>query len=188
MPDTDQWPFMPAKYFTRVTGTRKVRLVVIHSMESQEKGDTAENVARYFQNIPRPASAHLCVDADSIVQCVRDNDVAFAAPGVNRDGIHIELAGYSKQTEAEWLDPYGVLMLDKAANAAAQYCLKFDLPVAHLSLQELKDGKRGIIGHWDATQTYKPNAGHTDPGQNFPWAFFIKRVGEHHARLQPKKG
>lgn len=184
--ETEKWPFIPARWFTKVDGVRKVRLIVIHCMESAETNRTAENVGAYLQTVTRPASAHIGVDSNSIVQYVKDNNVAYGAPGVNKDGIHIELAGYAKQTTPEWLDPYGVLMIEKGANAAAQYCLKYDIPAVRLSLKDLKSGKKGIIGHWDATQTYKPNAGHTDPGTNFPWEWFLSRVNEHLKRLGPK--
>ncbi len=120
--ETDRFPVMKARFFRDVTAKRSVRVVVIHSMEAPEKGETAENVARFFQNTERQASAHLCIDNNSIVQCVFDNDIAFAAPGVNSDGIQLELAGFAKQTREQWLDPYGVLLLENAANATAQYC------------------------------------------------------------------
>lgn len=183
--ETDHFPVVKAKFFKEVPGKRNVRLVVMHSMEAPEKGNTAENVARFFQNPRDPkgnpvrASAHLCVDSDSIVQCVMDNNVAFAAPGVNNDGIHIEQAGFARQTRAEWLDPYGILMLNLSANVAAQYCLKYNIPVKHLSNAELKAGEKGIIGHSQATAIYKPNNGHTDPGTGFPWDSFMERVQFH---------
>lgn len=177
--EMDKWPFIPAKWQGKTDGRRKVRIVVIHSMESPEKGDTAESVGKWFQDAPRPASAHVGVDNDSTVQYVKDSNVAYGAPGVNHDGIHIELAGKSAQSKEEWLDPYGLKMLDRAADACAQFCLKYDIPVLHLGTNDLKAGRRGIISHWDATQVYKPNAGHTDPGPNFPWDFFLQRVRAH---------
>lgn len=188
MPETDSWPFIPAKWFTHVTGKRKVRVIVMHVMESPEGTNTAENVGHYLQTIQRPASAHIGVDSDSIVQYVHDNDVAYGAPGVNRDGIHVEMAGKASQTADEWQDAYDILMLDRAADAVAQYCAKYLIPAEHLSLADLKAGKKGIIGHWDATQVYKPNAGHTDPGLNFPYQFFIDRVRSHIAGRTIQKG
>jgi N-acetyl-anhydromuramyl-L-alanine amidase AmpD len=190
--ETDHFPVIKAKFFKEIPQKRNVRVIVMHSMESAEKGDTAENVARFFQNPkdkkgnPVKVSAHLCVDNNSIVQCVMDNNVAFSAPGVNNDGIHIEQAGFAKQTKTEWLDPFGVLMLDLSANAAAQYCLKYNIPVKHLSNEELKAGEKGIIGHVQATAVFKPNNGHTDPGSGFPWDHFIERV-QHHFDERLKK-
>lgn len=178
--ETDRFPVVKARFFRAVPGRRAVRVIVIHSMEAPEKGETAENVARFFQNTQNPASAHLCIDNNSIVQSVLDNDVAFAAPGVNSDGIQLELAGFAKQARQEWLDPYGVLLLENAANATAQYCLKYDIPVRHLTDDELRDGKKGIIGHVQASRVYKKST-HTDPGEGFPWDHFLDRVRHHHA-------
>lgn len=187
MPQTQtSWPFIPAKWRTIVPLKRTIRVIVIHCMEAPEKGQTAENVGRYFQRGEARASAHIGVDADSVVRYVADNDVAWAAPGVNNDGIHIELAGLSSQTAEDWQDRFSTLMLERAADVVAGYCLKYDIPVDHLSSQELKDRKKGIIGHRDATAVYKPNAGHSDPGPFFPWIFFLARVKFYVAvRLKP---
>jgi N-acetyl-anhydromuramyl-L-alanine amidase AmpD len=177
--ETDNFPFVKAKVFKEVAGKRKVRLIVIHSMEAAETDETAENVARFFQNPSSPASAHLCIDNNSIVQCVLDNNIAAAAPGANQDGIHLELTGFAKQTEAEWLDAFGVLLLNKAAEAAAQYCLKYDIPVKRLTNDELKDGQtKGIVSHSQVSEVFKKST-HTDPGAGFPWQFFLQRVEQH---------
>jgi N-acetyl-anhydromuramyl-L-alanine amidase AmpD len=186
--ETDRFPVIRAKFFGDVKDKRQVRVIVMHSMEAPEKGNTAENVARFFQNPGNQVSAHLCVDSDSIVQCVFDNDVAFAAPGANRDGIQIELAGFARQTRAEWLDAFGVLMLNNAANAAAQYCLKYNIPVRHLTDAELKDGvSRGIVGHSQVSKVFKKSS-HTDPGTGFPWDHFLERVAVHHAERVKRFG
>lgn len=178
--ETDKWPFLIAKYFTKNKGLREVRVVVIHSMESLEKGDTAESTAHHFQTTEKKKSAHICVDNNSIVQCVLDNDIAYAAPGANHDGIQIELAGYAKQTEADWLDPYSSLVLDKAANATAQYCLKYSIPIQRLSNAKLKDGKtKGIVSHAQVSKVFELST-HTDPGEGFPWVLFLDRVKSHY--------
>ena len=179
--ETDKFPFVKARFFTPSTAKRAVRLIVIHSMEAPEKGETAENVANFFHTTDRKASAHLCIDNNSIVQCVLDNDVAFAAPGANSDGVHIELAGFAKQTEAEWLDAFGILLLEQAANAAAQYALKFDIPIRRLTNAELAaKSNRGFVSHSQVSEVFK-KSDHADPGKGFPWEFFLERVRHHHA-------
>src|SRR3954454_6387676 len=87
-----------------VATDRPFDLVVIHSMEAPEKGETAEDVGHFFEKPSTRASAHYCVDNNSIVQCVQERDVAWAAPGANHDGVQIEHAGYARQTLREWED------------------------------------------------------------------------------------
>ncbi|MCY1535779.1 hypothetical protein D9M68_711990 [compost metagenome] len=104
--------------------------------------------------------------------------MAWAAPGANSDGIHLELAGYAKQDKNEWLDAYSVLVLENAANAAAQYCLKYSIPVRRLTNAQLKDkSNRGIVSHAQVTEVFKKGS-HTDPGKGFPWDHFLARVQE----------
>jgi len=182
--ELDSFPFVQARHFRANGGHRAVRLIVIHSMEAPEKGDTAEKVARFFQTSDRPASAHLCIDNDSVVRCVRDDDVAFAAPGANADGVHLELAGFARQTETEWLDPFGVLMLERAADVAAQHCLKYDIPARRLTNAELADASaKGIVSHAQVSETFK-KSDHTDPGSGFPWQFFLERIARNQAARQ----
>lgn len=183
MIDTDLWPVVKARWFTKWaspgSGRRPVRVIVMHDMEAPEKGETAENVARYFATTDTKASSHICVDNNTIVQCVKDNDIAYAAPGCNSDGIQIELAGYGRQTRAEWLDPYSLALIDLGANATAQYCLKYDIPPRQLTNTLLLAGARGIIGHYQASAVYK-KSNHTDPGANFPWEHFMELVNVYH--------
>lgn len=171
-----KWPFVQAKWYTPVDPARprKIRLIVIHDMEFYEKGDSAEVIANDFATRPASskASAHICVDNNSIIQCVRDRDVAYAAPGANSDGIHIELAGYGKQTAAEWLDFYGIALLALASDAVAQYAVKYEIPIRHLTNAQLSAGMKGIVGHYQVSQVYK-KSDHEDPGVGFPWQYFL---------------
>ena len=41
MYETDKWPFVKARYFTKSNARRDVRVVVVHSIEAPEKGNTA---------------------------------------------------------------------------------------------------------------------------------------------------
>lgn len=182
--ETEDWPYMPAKWQGASNPKRGVWWIVIHCMEWAEKPSTAEDCGLWFQICPNPASSHLGIDSDSTVQYVKDSCVAFAAPGANRHGIHIEHAGKSDQNKVQWLDPYGVLMLERSADACAQYCLKYDIPARRVEAKDLKAGHKGICGHWDATKAFPPNNGHTDPGPDFPWDFYLERVRFHVARLK----
>lgn len=182
---TEKWPYVPAKWQKHVGPRRDIRLIIIHDMEARELTSTAENVADWFSVTSRPASAHLCIDSDSIIRCVEDNNIAFAAPGANNDGLHIELAGYATQDGLQWLDPYGVLMLDKAAKATAQWCVQYQIPTVFLTSVEVAAGRKGITGHAQVSMAYK-KSDHTDPGEHFPWQWFIGRTKEHYDRLRLK--
>jgi N-acetyl-anhydromuramyl-L-alanine amidase AmpD len=175
--ETDIWPFLRARWFTPVPKEypRRVRVIVIHDMEAPEKTGTAMNVAKYFATTDTKASAHICVDNTAIIQCVHDRDVAWAAPGCNNDGIQIELAGYGSQARADWLDDYSRAVLQRGANAAAQYCCKYDIPPVHLTNDQLSAGQRGLVGHVQVSQVYK-RSNHTDPGPNFLWTEFMNMV------------
>jgi N-acetyl-anhydromuramyl-L-alanine amidase AmpD len=174
--ETDNWPYLEAKFH----GPKRdgsVRLIVIHTPEWPESDSGAEAVARYFHLMPdnRKVSCHITVDNNSIVQCVKDSYVAWAAPGANHDGIQIEMTGYANQTPAQWLDKFSIMALALTADAAAQYCLKYMLPPSHLTNEQLRAGLRGIVGHDQVTAVYH-ESDHRDPGPNFPWMRFMGNV------------
>lgn len=164
-----------------------IRLVVIHDMEAPEGPHTAENVAAWFSRLPasQKASAHVCVDNNSTVRCVDDSDRAWHAPGANSDGLGLEIAGYARQTRAEWLDAYSKAALEQAAAVTADWCTRYGIPVRRLSVSELTAGKKGIVGHHDVSAAYH-QTDHTDPGPNFPWDHFLDRVNAHMGTTPPK--
>ena len=87
------------------TAGAELAVIVIHSMEASERLETAENVARWFAQKKARASAHVCIDTNSIVTCVAEHDTAWHALGLQRASYGIEHAGYARQTPREWLDP-----------------------------------------------------------------------------------
>lgn len=176
MLDLDALPYVEAVNFTRLT-TRPIDLVVIHDMEYPERLDAAEAVANWFggPNAPR-ASAHLCIDADSVVLCVPLESVAWHAPGANHNGVGLEHAGYARQSREEWLDEYGRAMLELSAMATAALLDRYDIPLQRVTVDELKaGGARGITSHGDVSLAFRKST-HTDPGKHFPWDVYLELV------------
>lgn len=172
--ETEAWPYLEAK-FHGPKRTNDVRLLVVHTPEWPESSSGAEAVAKYFHDMPdgRKASCHITVDSDSIVQCVKDSFVAWAAPGANHDGWQMELTGFANQTKAQWRDKFSLAALALAADAGAQVLLKYGLPPRLLTLAEVKDGvTKGVCGHDLVTQAFH-QSDHMDPGPNFPWKRFM---------------
>lgn len=170
----------------RVTRGRKVRVIVMHLAITPETPNAAESVARYFSRRGVKASAHYCVDNNSIVRCVADKDVAWAAPGANHDGIQIELSG-KLQSAAQWRDSYSMAMLDRAARLVAQLCAVHNIPVTHLSDSQLRAGAKGIIDHHAATRVYRRST-HTDCGRDFPWGHFMGLVARYSGQESKPSG
>lgn len=176
-------PFVPARGYTPVR-SRAIDVIVIHTIEAPEGPQTAEGCARYFQTTSRQVSAHYCIDADSIVQCVREHDVAWCAPGANHDGIHLEHAGYARQTARQWRDDYSRRMLERSAELAAGIARRYRIPVKWLTPAALLAGKRGFTSHNNVSVAFK-RSDHWDPGPGFPEERYLAsvaaRLGGHDA-------
>lgn len=174
--------FVPAANF-RKSDNRQIRLVVLHSTESPEKPGKARDVALWFAGPSSPAaSAHYVVDAGNTVQCVEERDMAWAAPGANHDGIHVEMVGYARQTAEDWADTYSAAMLERAATLAAFICHDYGLPARALGSDDLLAGAKGITTHAAVTAAYRRST-HTDPGPAFPLQLFVQRVAD----LMPRR-
>jgi N-acetyl-anhydromuramyl-L-alanine amidase AmpD len=171
-------PFVQARNFTRGRQAQ-IDVLVIHTMESPEKPNTAEDVAHWFAGSSAPqASAHYCIDGNSVVQCVHDTDVAWHAPGANHNGLGFEHAGKAAQTAHDWSDDYSLKCLDLSAELVAQKCREHDIPVVWLHPADLQAGKRGITGHVQVSQAFK-KSDHSDPGLAFPVQAYLARVKKH---------
>lgn len=181
--DPNAIAFVQAKYFgaTPAGQTRTIRNLVLHDAECAENFHAARSVAAWFQNPvdengrPLKVSAHYTADDVEIIQCVRDVDVAFAAPPLNDTGLHLELAGYARQSAAEWDDPYSRSMLSLVAAWAADKCNVYGLPIAFVDAEGLRRGEPGITTHAAVSKAFGQST-HTDPGPDFPMDAFLARV------------
>lgn len=166
---------IPSPNRTKVDGKRSIDLLVLHTMEAPEKPNTAEAVGHYFQSGSVKASSHYGFDSDSTCRYVQENDVAWAAPGANHDGIQFEFAGYSAQSAKDWDDDYSKAMLDRSVEIAAAIVKKYWIPVVFLRAPALAVQKRGITTHRQVSDAFHLS-NHTDPGGNFPIDAYLSKI------------
>lgn len=177
-------PYLEAANWSRDFPPVKKRLIVLHCMEYAKKPDSAEWCARYFAGLEGPApqaSAHACVDSDSIVQCVPWDRVAWHAPGANRFGIGVEHSGYRRQSLSEWQDPYSTMMLDLSSWLVGELCTRNVIPIDFLDADELRaagENAKGITTHWEVTKAFG-KSDHTDPGPSFPMGNYLRLVSKY---------
>jgi peptidoglycan hydrolase-like protein with peptidoglycan-binding domain len=162
--------FIQARNYTRGR-IKSLRLIVWHDMEAPENATTAEAVAAYFAGPNAPqASAHVCVDNDSAVDCVNASDTAWHAPGANADGYGIELAGYARQSAAEWQDAYSLQAIRNACGHVAPLMKAHGIPARWLTDDELRGGVvKGMTTHAQVSRVFRLSD-HSDPGPGFPMA------------------
>jgi N-acetyl-anhydromuramyl-L-alanine amidase AmpD len=166
--------FLQARHF-RPGPRARVDLVVIHSAEIAESFTGAEALMRACATQDRVASWHYAVDANSVTQSVREEDIAFHAPGANNNGVGIELTGRAAQSAAGWDDDFSRNTLELAAGLSAQICARWAIPVQFIDAAGLLAGQRGITTHRMVSQAFKKST-HTDPGPNFPMGRFLELV------------
>lgn len=172
--------FVESPNMTRAA-ERVIDVVVIHTMEIAERRDAAELCAEWFASPAARVSAHYCVDANSIVQCVREENIAWHARGGNTHSIGVELAGLAGQGPKDWEDEYSSAVLERAADLVGEVCDRHRVPVRWLGPRDLADGRRGITGHVDVSQAFG-KSDHWDPGPGFPRERFLARVRGAQAR------
>lgn len=165
--------FIEAKHYVRAAVRANPRLIVIHCAETNESGMTARAIAQWFATMPDApkASAHYCVDADTVIQCVPERSIAYHARGgdTNLCAIGIELAGRSRQTREQWLDDYGRRMLRRCRDLLLDISERRSIPLVLVSEVQLRAHiARGITTHAMITKAWQVMGGHVDPGPHFP--------------------
>ncbi len=154
----------------------RIRLIVLHSTE----GRTAESAARYFASPERTGSAHFIVDRDHCFRVLPPTVVAWAAPGANSDGLHIEQAGFAAWSRDEWLAS-GVI--DRAAYRVAFWAHRLGIPLRWLTDAQLQGGRaRGLTTHAQVTRCFPgPHRDHWDPGPGYPRDQLARRARQFEA-------
>jgi hypothetical protein len=158
------------------SGTRDlddIRLIVLHDEEST----SAEGAARWFANPDSSGSAHLCVDDQVCFRTLNNDEIPWAAQGANRQGFHIEQAGYARWSAVVWMNHYRTLQ--RAAYKTAQHCRAFGIPPIFRTAPALKQGYPGVTTHAECTKAFGGN--HTDPGLFWPRRYFMRQVRKYYA-------
>ena len=180
--ETETWRYIEAAHYG-VKRTGPVRGEVWHTPEAPEGQDTAIGVARYFASGNTRGSTHTCVDGgtdgDNVIQCVYDSFVCHGAPGANHDFLHCEIAGYAGQSAAQWRDDYSLRAIEHAGDVTAQHALKYGFPIRRLTVDQLRQGYKGIVDH-NAVRIAWRLTTHTDVGAHFPWDLALEATHRRH--------
>lgn len=159
-----------------------VELIVVHSTE----GETAEGAAVWFQNPASAGSAHKIVDEEICFKTLPDRKVAWAAPGANHNGLHLEFAARAGWKRWNWLRRRQRRMLRRGAWKAAGWAIRHEIPRRRLNVDELRAGQRGFCGHVEVSRAFGRST-HWDPGPNFPWRFFMRKVRRYAKRREARR-
>lgn len=149
--------------------------IVIHSTEGSETPTAAEDGNAYDARRTDGTSTHVFIDRDSVITEVRSTDRAHAARAVaNNRGYQVELCGRAAQTALQWKDAGSGPGLELAAKHVAYVCREYNIPPRWVTQADVNARRPGLMTH--AMVTKWLDGTHTDPGPNFPFAWFAGRV------------
>ncbi|MBI4574910.1 MAG: N-acetylmuramoyl-L-alanine amidase [Planctomycetes bacterium] len=149
-PAVDFQPAYSGNYSPR--SGRTIRRVVMHTIE----GPLSSGVNTFDSRLPpgEARSAHYLVGFDgTIIQMVRDKDVAWHAVGHNAETIGIEHEGYSRR------DGWTEAQLRASAGLVHWLSLEYGFPV----------DRNHVVSHEELDPRNRD-----DPGPHFPWDYYLK--------------
>lgn len=163
--------------YTEGPRSHAIDLIVIHTAECQELPSVAKRIASWFKTQPS-ASAHWVIDNKDVVPVIATKDIAWHSGhwDTNARSLGYELSGKASQSTKDWSDAYSLAVLNNTAKKVAADCKAYNIPVVNLNTAKLAKGGSGIVGHNQVSKAFSVTGGHTDPGDNFPWAAFIALV------------
>ena len=159
---------------------------VIHSTEGPMSRGNARSLAgpNWFGGPQAGTSAHDIFDPGEGVKMVPDNHIAWhVGPGGNGFTRGSEHCAYTRYTTEQWLSPDGQEMLDRSARYNAAAAHRDGVLPRWLSLTQLQNREPGFCTHNDIRLAFGGTT-HSDPGPNFPYAWYMQRVQMYYDGLQ----
>jgi hypothetical protein len=154
-------------YPTRTTGVAGIRVIGIHTAESDPSPASAENVARWQRDAAQqPSSYHRMVDSDSTVLTLPDEAVAFQIGAFNTPCISLSFA--TKASMWGRFPAWDAQAINRAAEVAAEWCRRYHIPLVWLSRSQALGGASGFVRH----SVMDPDR-RGDPGDKFPAGQFF---------------
>lgn len=156
----------------------EINYVVIHDIEGA--GRSAVNT---FRGANTETSAHYVVDKNGkSVQVVREQDIANHAfhSVFNAYAIGIEHAGFAAQ------DGYTDAEYDESARLVASIVTRYHIPIDRqhiLGHHQVPKKDTDIAACAEDARTCGGKGGHADPGPNWDWASYMKRIEKKAAAL-----
>jgi hypothetical protein len=147
-------------------------LIVIHSLEAPSRRGLAWDLSGGWLKTAG-VSPHAMTDPGETVETCPENVVGWHCGNGNQYGIGLEVVGYAAYTLDQWTtgDQWAALRLD--AKRCAEAATRHNIPLRWLSLNQIRNGERGVCTHADITLT-RGGTTHTDPGRGFPFDAFMR--------------
>ena len=149
-------------------------LIVVHSLEAPARRGLAWDLANGWLQTA-PVSPHAVTDPTETVDTCSESIVGWQCGNGNQVSIGLEVTGYAAWNFEQWTtgDAFAAVRLD--AKRAAEAAKRHGIPLRWLSLQQIRNGESGFCFHADISATLGGTS-HTDPGQGFPAAIFMRMV------------
>ena len=105
--------FIQAKNYKKAN-RNEIKLIILHFDKSIEL-----------------SSVHFYVNDLNIIQCVKEEDIAYHSEYLDDFSIGIEHDGYIRKTETQWFDSFSTQMLKRSAKLTAYLCKKWNIPIKY---------------------------------------------------------
>lgn len=152
-----------------------VRCLALHTSE----GAATVGQLRAFFDASGKASSHASADSTGALAdgaaggFVDYANKAWTIRNGNAWTDNIELCGYASWSRVQWLAV--PKLLEACATWLARRSRARGIPLVHLTVDQLRQGRSGVIDHDDYSDATGDGT-HWDVGENFPWDVVIPRA------------